>query len=99
MPTTTSLLAFVAQRLRVAASFNIRDFRTTLSENEGLLRTTLRENETTLIKNRPRISGLDHIMRTAEAEPMCMSQIGKGAAFLHYRNWDDFWHNLNFGNR
>jgi len=23
----------------------------------------------------------------------------KGAAFLHHRNWDDFWHNLNLKNR
>jgi len=50
MPTTTSLLAFVAQRLRVAASFN-----------KWSLRTTLRENETTLFENRPRISALDQI--------------------------------------
>ena len=50
MPTTTSLLAFVAQRLRVAASFN-----------KWSLRTTLRENETTLFENRPRTSALDHI--------------------------------------
>ena len=33
----------------------------TLSENNGPLKTTLRENETTLIENRPRTSGLDHI--------------------------------------
>jgi hypothetical protein len=30
---------------------------------------------------------------------MRMSQIGKGAAFLHHRNWDDFWHNLNLKKR
>ena len=23
----------------------------------------------------------------------------KEAAFLHHRNWDDFWHNLNLKNR
>ncbi len=28
-------------------------------------------------------------------EPMRVSQIRKGAAFLHHRNRDDFWHNLN----
>ncbi len=28
-----------------------------------------------------------------------MGQIPKGAAFLHYRSWDDFWHNLNLKNR
>jgi hypothetical protein len=50
MPTTTSLLTFVAQGLRVAASFN-RGFQTTLSENKGPLKTTLRENETTLFEN------------------------------------------------
>ena len=61
MPTTTSLLAFVAQRLRVAASFNIRGFETELSENKSPLKTTLGENETTLIENRPTTSALDHI--------------------------------------
>ena len=30
---------------------------------------------------------------------MRMSQIRKGAAFLHHRSWDDFWHNLNLKNR
>ena len=25
---------------------------------------------------------------------MRMSQIRNGAAFLHHRSWDDFWHNL-----
>ncbi len=30
---------------------------------------------------------------------MGMSQIRKGAAFLHHRNWDDFWHNYNLKNR
>jgi hypothetical protein len=29
---------------------------------------------------------------------MRMSQIQKGAAFLHHRSWDDFWHNLNLKN-
>ncbi len=40
---------------------NIARFQATLDENNGPLRTTLDENETTLIENRPRISGLDHI--------------------------------------
>jgi hypothetical protein len=40
---------------------NIRDFRTTLIENEGPLRTGLGENETTLFEKRPITSALDHI--------------------------------------
>jgi hypothetical protein len=34
-----------------------------------------------------------------ERRPMRMSANPKGAAFLHHRNWNDFWHNLNLKNR
>ena len=63
MPTTTSLLAFVAQGLRVAASFNSPDIWlwTRLIENSRLPGTTLDENGPTLFENRPIISVPDHI--------------------------------------
>jgi hypothetical protein len=84
MPTTTSLLAFVAQRLRVAASFN-RPITSALDQI-----------------NADSCSGIVVLPQSSvetQAEPMRMSQIRKGAAFLHHRNWDDFWHNLNPKNR
>ena len=48
--------------------------RTTLSENERTLKTRLRENETTLFKNRPITSALDHINANGYSGSRCQPE-------------------------